>query len=152
MTSSDVHTPRPLEINELWQFFPERTYQEGEPDPPPLGPFRVQGSYVVERKEWDIPIQRFLILKPEKGCTLPTYKEYAVEYPEKLIAADLITFERKKSALRIRAQLAPREKGVRWCELRLKNDIFPVHEYVVYEQQVEGTWIPIEFDGGELRP
>ena len=152
-SSSDVHTPRPLEINGLWKFFPEMAYREGEPDPPPLGPFRVRGDYKVERKERETPVQRFLILKPEEGCALPTYNEYAVECPEKLIAADLITFERKGSAHRIRTQFNPPKKGVlNMAMLMLRNHQLPVREYVLYEEQVEGTWIPIEADGRVLKP
>jgi hypothetical protein len=147
-SSSDVRTPRPLEINGLWQFFPEIAYREGEPDPPPLGPFKVRGDYKVERKERDVPIQRFLILKPEEGCTLPKHDEYAVEYPEKLIAASFVTFEHKGRAQRIRAELS----GSGFCILELLGNHRPVWKYVVYEQQVEGTWIPIESDGDVLRP
>ncbi len=147
-SSMDVHTPRTLKINGLWQFFPEMAYREGEPDPPPLGPFKVRGDYKVERKERDIPIQRFLILKPEEGCALPEYDEYALEYPEKLIAADLVSFERKGSAHRIRAELS----GRGFCILELLSNSRPVWKYVVYEQQVEGTWVPVEADGDVLRP
>lgn len=147
-SSSDVYTPKPLKINGLWQFFPEFAYQKGEPDPPPLGPFMVRFDSMIERKERDIPVQRFLILKPEQGCTLPEYYEYVVEYPEKLIAGRFITFERKQSALRIRVQLS----GKGFAILTLRNHHPPVREYVLYEQQVEGTWIPIEVDGQELRP
>lgn len=151
-SSSDVHTPRPLEINRLCRFFPEFVYREGELDPPPLGPFRVRGDYKVERQERDVPFQRFLILKPEEGCALRSY-EYAIEYPEKLIAADLVTFERKGGVHRIRVQLTPPKPGsAKWCQLRLRRRVLPVHEYVLYEQQVEGTWIPIEADGQELKP
>jgi hypothetical protein len=136
----------------LWQFFPKLAYQEGEPDSPPLGPFRVRGSYSVERKERDVPLQRFLILKPEGESTLPTYNEYAVEYPPNLLTGDLITFYAVKSASRIRIQIEQRETGFAWCQLRLKGHILPVSESVVYEQQVEGTWIPIEADGKPLKP
>ncbi len=148
----DVHTPYPLKINGLYKFFPEMAHCEGEPDPPPLGPFRVLGDYKITREGWDVPTQRFLVLKPEEGCGLPKHDEYAVEYPEKSIAADLVTFERKGSAQRIRTQLVPRESGCRLCQLHLRNDILPVRQYVVYEEQVEGTWIPIEVDGKPLRP
>lgn len=147
-SSTDVHTPFPLNINGLWQFYPELAFREGEADPSPLGPFKVRGDYQVERKERDIPVQRFLILKPEEGCTLQTYNEYAVEYPEKLLAGDSITFERKGSAHRIRVKLS--KEGI--CFLMLRSHHLPVREYVLYEEQVEGTWIPIESDGQLLRP
>ena len=147
-SSVDVHTPRKLDINGLWQFFPEMVFREGESDPPPLGPFRVRGDYKVKSTELDAPIQRFLILRPEEGCTLPSYNEYAVEYPEKLIAGVSVIFERKRSALRIRMKLS--KKGL--CFLELHDHQRPVSEYVLYEQQVEGTWIPIEVDGKPLRP
>ena len=148
----DVHTPQPLKINRLWKFFPEMVYKEGEPDSPPLGSFIVRGDYKIERKERDVPVQRFLILKPEKGCTLPNHNEFAVEYPEGLIAPDCIMFERKGSAHRFRAQIISRNSGFSCCLLRLKNHLLPVREYVLYEEQVEGTWIPIEADGEALKP
>jgi hypothetical protein len=152
-SSENVHTPRPLKINELWQFFPETVYREGEPDSPALGPFRVRGDYKVERKERDVPVQRFLVLKSEEGCTFPKYEEYAMGYPEKLIAADLITFERKGSALRIRTYFSPTRVGVvNLAILKLDNWHRPFRDYVLYEKQVEGTWIPVEVDGEQLKP
>ncbi len=120
-------------------------------DSSPLGPFVVIGDCEIKREERDIPVQRFLILKPEEGCHLPFYEEYAVEYPEKLIAGNLITFERRGSSNRIRVELTSVE-GFKFRQLRLKNHIQPVLKYVLYEEQVEGTWIPIEVDGDELRP
>lgn len=150
-SSDDVHTPRELEINGLWQFFPKMEHREGEPDPPPLGPFQVLGDYKLGRKEGDG--QRFLILKPQEGSGLPTYNRYALEYPEKLIAADLVTFERRGRVSRIRTQLTPPEPGVlKLCQLRLMSHFRPVREYVIYERQAEGTWIPVEADGTVLRP
>lgn len=146
-SSIDVHTPIPFKINGLWQFFPNDYPREGEPDKPPLGPFIVRGDYKVERKERDIPVQRFLILKPTRECVLPSHTEYVVEYPEKMIAASFVTFEMKGRACRIRAQLS--ENSI--CCLPLLNHILPISSYVIYEQQVEGTWIPVEADGEPLK-
>jgi hypothetical protein len=153
MSSQGIYEiPEEFKIAGLYRFFPKMVYREGEPDPPPLGPFVVRGSYEVKRPERDVPVARFLILKPEEGCILPTYNEYAVEYPENLIAAHLITFERKGSALRIRVQLLQPEKGFHFCQLNLRRGNLPVRKYVLYEEQVEGTWIPIEVDGQALKP
>lgn len=139
-------------MNGLWQFFSGTNYCQGEPEPPPFGPFKVLGDYVIEAKENNIPAKRFILLKPEEECFLPTYENYVVEFPKKLIATGLVSFERKGSVPRIRVQLTRYESGLRYCLLELKNDNRPVHEYVLYEEQVEGTWIPIEVDGEELRP
>ena len=104
------------------------------------------GDFKIE--EEGRPYQRFLLIRPPKGLTLPAYDMFAVEYPEKLIAGDCVTFERKRSAQRIRAQLS----GKGFCILVLHNHHLPVREYVLYERQVEGTWIPVEADGSPLTP
>ncbi|MBP6888820.1 MAG: hypothetical protein KBC21_03935 [Candidatus Pacebacteria bacterium] len=152
-SSENVHTLRPFKMNGLWQFFPEMCPKEEGPDPVPLGPFRVLGDYKIERNEGGVLVQRFLILKPGEGCVFPVYGEYAVEYPEKLIATDFVTFETKGSAHRIRAQLCLPRKGVaNLAILQLEGWQRPFREYVLYEKQVEGTWVPIEVDGEQLNP
>lgn len=148
----DVSTPKPFEVNGIWKFFSLMSQQEGEADPPPLGPFVVREDFKIERKERDISVQRILILKPEKGCTLPTYEEYAVEYPDKLLHGNLMSFESKGGACRIRVRFTPGAGLLNITTLMLKNQILPVFQYVLYEEQVEGTWIPIEADGKALRP
>lgn len=149
-SSMDVHTPQPFKINGLWQFQPETIFREGESDPPPLGPFKVLGDYKLERV--GRPVQRFLIIQPQEGSKLPTYNEYVLEYPEKLIAGHIVTFECKGSAHRIKAQLTQLPGCISLCHLRLKNENLTLRDYVLYEEQVEGTWIPIEADGKVLKP
>ena len=143
MTSSDVPA-QPFKKNGLWQFYPLLAFQEGEPDSAPLGPFKVVGDYEIKKE--GKATQRFLLVQPPEGCKFPAYETYAVEYPENLIAGECIFFERKRSARRIRAKFSG--IGV----LKLRRQHLPVREYVLYEEQVEGTWIPIEANGRVLRP
>lgn len=150
-SSDNVHTPRPFELNGWWKFFPELAYRQGEPDPEPFGPFRVVGDYEI-KKEGE-PEQRFLLLRPPEKSKLQAHNRYTVECPEGLISGDFITFERKAGAQRIRVQISPPKPGVlKWLRLKLKDHTLPIREYVLYEEQVEGTWIPIEADGDALRP
>jgi hypothetical protein len=147
-SSIDVYTPREFELNRLHLFLPKRAEGE-EGDPKPSGPFEVLGDYEIPKEGKDV--ERFLLLRPPKESKL--LGRFAIEYPNGLISANFVTFALRGRVWQIRAELSEAKPGsFSMCQLRLVDRFFPVTKYVVYERQVEGTWIPTEADGDELRP